>query len=587
MTTIRPSFAVSWSADTPGRSFVRGDRAATVCSRHIAASVSVLCALASSPSLAAQRPVVPLATRWPTRIAVGMRQGQQLWPLIVEARADGWVIVSVLTRRPGIGTTPPSMQLLVEARDVLRWTRRVRTLTLPPADSADLRRMDDTPILGNGKLRLEAWVRHPNPSPGSVVFSLYPCEGGNESTQPTQAEVASLLALLDSAAMRAGSEEARPPTLARPYYASEASCPADPLAENAAPAYPNGIASSRRRPMEVGAGFVVDTTGRIEHGSLTFMPGTDPRFARAARRAMAHWRFQPAEWDGTPIRQLVQTRIVISPVPIRSDTGLHAISMKGEADGWVHFIHTSGLGPRRAMMQEWYAPDSIDAWARRVDSLNAIAASSTTSQIGDVTTTLAARSGVGYSARYIGHAGAVDVSGGLIPCGAPFVEGEPAVDSAVLARFRAAARDARALRSSPADPARIVRETGDVACPAWLPWRQSPRPEFTRVWQYPTGLYPKSMAASHARADVFASFVVDTAGVVDLETLRVMPGSDPRAVAALPATLRTFRFRPASRGGRAVSQWVIQPVLFEPPPVCATPDAHPACTRRYTTEPRP
>jgi hypothetical protein len=301
MTAIRPAFAVSWSVAIFARPIVRGDSAATVCSRRIAASVSDLSALPSSPRLAAQRPVLPLATRRPTRIAVGMRQGQQLWPLIVEARADGWVIVRVLTRRPGIGTTPPSMQLLVEARDVLRWTRRVRALTLPPADSADLRRMDDTPILGNGKLRLEAWVRHPNPSPGSVVFSLYPCEGGNESTQPTQAEVASLLALLDSAAVRAGGGEGQPPTLARAYYGSEASCPADLLADNAAPEYPNGITSSRRRPAEVGTGFVVDTTGRIEHGSLTFMPGTDPRFARAARRAMAHWRFQPAEWDGTPM----------------------------------------------------------------------------------------------------------------------------------------------------------------------------------------------------------------------------------------------------------------------------------------------
>ena len=50
------------------------------CSR-VGASVSVLCALACSPSLAAQRPIVPLAARWPTHIAVGMRQGQQLWPI--------------------------------------------------------------------------------------------------------------------------------------------------------------------------------------------------------------------------------------------------------------------------------------------------------------------------------------------------------------------------------------------------------------------------------------------------------------------------------------------------------------------------
>jgi outer membrane biosynthesis protein TonB len=158
------------------------------------------------------------------------------------------------------------------------------------------------------------------------------------------------------------------------------------------------------------------------------------------------------------------------------------------------------------------------------------------------------------------------------------------VDSAQLARFRSAATAARSLRASPADLTHDVHQAGDVACPAWLPWHRSSRPQFARVWQYPTGIYPKAMAASNAHAEVLASFVVDAEGMADVATLRVLAGSDPRAVAALPASLRALRFRPAARGGRSVPQRVIQPILFEPSPVCPTPDAGPVCARRYSTD---
>ena len=51
----------------------------------------------------------------------------------------------------------------------------------------------------------------------------------------------------------------------------------------------------------VGAQFVVDTTGRVERGTIRFLPGTQAPAARAASAAMRDWRFTPAEIDGTPV----------------------------------------------------------------------------------------------------------------------------------------------------------------------------------------------------------------------------------------------------------------------------------------------
>jgi len=129
-----------------------------------------------------------------------------------------------------------------------------------------------------------------------------------------------------------------------------------------------------------------------------------------------------------------------------------------------------------------------------------------------------------------------------------------------------------------------IHSAPDVACPAWLLWTPASREGFRRVWRSPTGIYPQSMAGTNARAELLVSVVVDTTGIPDPETAIVIDESDPRAVAALPATLRELRFRPASRGGLPVQQRVIQAIRFEPPPACAVPEASPACPRRYRNE---
>jgi hypothetical protein len=81
---------------------------------------------------------------------------------------------------------------------------------------------------------------------------------------------------------------------------------------------------------------------------------------------------------------------------------------------------------------------------------------------------------------------------------------------------------------------------------------------------------------------MLASFVIDTAGVPDASTLRVMPRSDPRAVAALRTSLGELRCRPATRGGERVPQRIIRTMLFEPPVACQDRNDGPACTRRYS-----
>ena len=90
------------------------------------------------------------------------------------------------------------------------------------------------------------------------------------------------------------------------------------------------------------------------------------------------------------------------------------------------------------------------------------------------------------------------------------------------------------------------------------------------------------MEPTNAVAEVLALFVIDTAGVPDASTLRVMPRLDPRAVAALHTSLGKLRFRPATRGGLRVRQRIIRTMLFEPPVVCEDRNDGPACTRRYS-----
>ena len=77
-----------------------------------------------------------------------------------------------------------------------------------------------------------------------------------------------------------------------------------PLPSNPSPSYPRMLASAGLEGMVV-ARFVVDTTGRIEPGSLTIIQQNHALFENAVRDAMRRMRFSPAEADGRKVRQLV------------------------------------------------------------------------------------------------------------------------------------------------------------------------------------------------------------------------------------------------------------------------------------------
>jgi TonB family protein len=78
-----------------------------------------------------------------------------------------------------------------------------------------------------------------------------------------------------------------------------------PLASNPVPAYPRSMAAAGIEANFVVV-FVVDSTGRIDRGSLEFPATAQPLFAESVRRALERSRYRPAEMDGRPVRQLVQ-----------------------------------------------------------------------------------------------------------------------------------------------------------------------------------------------------------------------------------------------------------------------------------------
>lgn len=61
-----------------------------------------------------------------------------------------------------------------------------------------------------------------------------------------------------------------------------------------------------RTPGLVIAQFVVDTLGRVEHGTVGIVSSTAPLFTDAVRAALATATFVPALKDGHPVRQFVQ-----------------------------------------------------------------------------------------------------------------------------------------------------------------------------------------------------------------------------------------------------------------------------------------
>ena len=579
-----------------------------------------LAAIIGVPSATAQ-------TTKPGRIAIGMLQGDQMPSVTVEITTDGWVQLNVLATRVDGGVQPPSMRLIVEPRDVRQWAAQVRELMKTRQDP---NKAPEQHLLGNGNYQLN--VAHLwRDTTDNLYFAWRACGSGWGSGSPNRAEVAKLVDLLDSAAVEAGGGFARPPTLKEPYYTMEVSCPATGEPSHWLP-FPASLPVSKRVPTEIGVRFVLDTTGHVEPGSMRFLPGTPTLLERAGEAAIRGWHFQRAELDGAPVRQVVQTTLTFSDV-LPGGPNTHEISFTPDVDGWVRLEHRGGSFGRAADV-EWVTPDSAEEWIRhiqrlrfeldsarkrqqaQIDSLRRrfeaeIDSASRASvgldslqrrrysldstrrrtqldyqrrrvpETGSVGTTLGSRRGLRLNVSENATASGSTRGMSFTFCSGAGTEGETAPTDALLNRLSAAAQEARARRASPADPREGIRVSPDVACPAWLMWSPAQRAGFARVWRYPTGLYPESMAKTNERAELLVSVVVDTLGVPEPETAVVMSGSNVDALEALPATLRALRFAPATRGGIAVRQRVIQAIRFEPPPLCRVPEASPACPRRY------
>jgi TonB family protein len=77
-----------------------------------------------------------------------------------------------------------------------------------------------------------------------------------------------------------------------------------------------------------------------------------------------------------------------------------------------------------------------------------------------------------------------------------------------------------------------------------------------------TPQYPSRMVTRGIEANFNVSFVVDTSGVVDRETLELPPTIEREFMSAVVEVLFNWRFAPAELGGRRVRQRVLQPFTF-------------------------
>jgi len=75
-------------------------------------------------------------------------------------------------------------------------------------------------------------------------------------------------------------------------------------------------------------------------------------------------------------------------------------------------------------------------------------------------------------------------------------------------------------------------------------------------------IYPRDLAAIGTEGLVDAIYVVDTAGLVDTTTIKVVQSDDPRFTESVRTALGEMRFRPARRAGKPVRQLVEQKFRF-------------------------
>jgi hypothetical protein len=77
-------------------------------------------------------------------------------------------------------------------------------------------------------------------------------------------------------------------------------------------------------------------------------------------------------------------------------------------------------------------------------------------------------------------------------------------------------------------------------------------------------VYPDSLWRLRVPGRVVAEFVVDTEGLIESGSLRIVTATDPSFASAVTASLRDAKFRAAVLGGKTVRQIVELPFLFSP-----------------------
>jgi periplasmic protein TonB len=95
------------------------------------------------------------------------------------------------------------------------------------------------------------------------------------------------------------------PVTDQTYFEFQVEKQVAPAPGNSGPRYPDMLRSANVEG-EVLAQFVVDTTGRVENGSVKILKSSHDLFTTSVRQALNGMRFYPAEIGGRKVKQLVQ-----------------------------------------------------------------------------------------------------------------------------------------------------------------------------------------------------------------------------------------------------------------------------------------
>jgi hypothetical protein len=97
-----------------------------------------------------------------------------------------------------------------------------------------------------------------------------------------------------------------PESFASTLFARDVTSQAMPMPGSPAPAYPADLAARGARAI-VSTMFVVSDHGQPDLGTFRALNDADAHFVEAIRDALQHTRFLPAQKDGKPVPQVVQT----------------------------------------------------------------------------------------------------------------------------------------------------------------------------------------------------------------------------------------------------------------------------------------